>query len=161
MKRTVLVLVLLTAVTVFYSLPQKVEADTVMKVIDGDTVEISPASGGAFFTCRLYGIDAPEPGQPHGQEAANILRKLLALQNVDVTFKHVKSYTREVCLVKLQGTDVGLEMVRRGHAWAYNPNPGKSVAGRYGDAEKKAREKKLGLWKDKDPQPPWEFRKRK
>jgi endonuclease YncB( thermonuclease family) len=32
----------------------------VMQVKDGDTIAVSPADGGQFFVCRLYGIDAPE-----------------------------------------------------------------------------------------------------
>ena len=55
----------------------------VMRVKDGDTIVISPVDGGQFFTCRLYGIDAPETskrgksGQPYGEEATRSLKKLL------------------------------------------------------------------------------------
>ena len=33
--------------------------------------------------------------------------------------------------------------------------------GRYEFAEQEAKAKRAGLWKDKNPQPPWEFRKAK
>lgn len=135
----------------------KAAADIVMQVKDGNTVLISPSTGGAFYTCKLFGIDAPEAGQPYGQEAIKELKHLVLLQTVEVTFKNTKSYTREICQIRLNGMDVGLDMIRHGYAWA---NKGTN-SGKYAEAEKHAREKKLGLWKDKNPEPPWEFRKKK
>jgi micrococcal nuclease len=55
----------------------------VSKVKDGDTVVIAPLKGGELFTCRLYGIDAPEtakegrPGQPYGDEARQTLSRMV------------------------------------------------------------------------------------
>lgn len=137
----------------------------VLQIKDGDTVVVSPVEGGAFFTCRLYGIDTPEtpkrgkPGQPYGEEAARELKKLVLGQTVEVTLTGQKTYKREVCLLRKEGTDINLEMVRRGYAWAYRQYLKRPYASEYIDAENKARSRKLGLWEQSNPQPPWEWRK--
>ncbi len=136
-----------------------------MKVSDGDTVVVSPAEGGAFFKCRLYGIDAPEipharkSGQPYGEEATKELKKLILGQDVTVDIKDTDRYRRKVCDIQKDSTDINLEMVKRGYAWAYRRYLKRPYASEYIDAEKKAREQKLGLWNDINPTPPWEFRK--
>jgi endonuclease YncB( thermonuclease family) len=138
----------------------------VMQVKDGDTVVISPIDGGQFFTCRLYGIDTPEithgrkAGQPYGEEAAKELKHLILGQAVEVTTTGAKTYKRDVCIIKKDGADINLEMVKNGYAWAYKQYLKRPYAGEYIDAERAAREKRLGLWKYNNPTPPWEFRKR-
>jgi len=143
----------------------------VMKVTDGDTVVISPTEGGAFFKCRLYGIDAPEtpkygrrgrlkqPGQPYGEEATVELKKMILGQMVQVTLTGAKTYKRQVCKIENNGVDVNLEMVRLGYAWAYKRYLNRPYASQYIGAERDAREQHLGLWQDANPTPPWEFRK--
>ena len=83
----------------------------VIKVTDGDTVLISPIEGGAFFKCRLYGIEAPEmpkygrrgrlvkPGQPYGEDASKELKRFILGQTVDITLRGAKTYKREVCRI--------------------------------------------------------------
>jgi micrococcal nuclease len=140
----------------------------VMHVKDGDTVVISPVEGGSFFTCRLYGIDAPEtnrprfgqPGQRYGEEASRELKKLILGETVEVTTTGQKTYKREVCLIRKDGVDINLEMVRMGYAWAYRQYLRRPYASDYIEAEKEARAKRLGLWADPNPTPPWEFRRR-
>ena len=140
----------------------------VMKVKDGDTVVVALEGGGQFFTCRLYGIDAPEtthprfgqPGQPYGEEAARELKKLILGRDVEVTLKGARTYNREVCLIGKDGMDINLEMVRRGYAWAYKQYLKRPHASKYMEAENHARTKRLGLWADPNPTPPWEFRRR-
>ncbi|MBI4843254.1 MAG: thermonuclease family protein [Nitrospirae bacterium] len=142
-------------------------AGRVVKVTDGDTAMISPEDGGSEFTCRLYGIDAPEikkkgkKGQPYGEEAEELLKRLVSGEVVDVTLTGEKTYKREVCFITKDGIDINLEMVKRGYAWAYRQYLDRPYAGVYINSEEAAREKRLGLWKDLNPQPPWEFRKRK
>lgn len=139
----------------------------IMQVKDGDTVVVSPVDGGQFFTCRLYGIDAPETthprfgkqGQPYGEEASRELKKLILGQEVEVTTTGQKTYKRQVCIIKKDGVDINLEMVKRGYAWAYRQYLKRPYASEYIDAEKSARDKRLGLWGDNNPTPPWEFRK--
>lgn len=137
----------------------------VMQVKDGDTVVISPIEGGQFFICRLYGIDAPEiqhpgkPGQLYGEQAAKELKNLILGQEVEVKLMGQKTYKREVCLIKHNGIDINLEMVKRGYAWAYKQYLRRPNVSEYIAAENEARTKRLGLWVEIDPQPPWAFRK--
>lgn len=137
----------------------------VMKVTDGDTVVISPIEGGEFFKCRLYGIDAPETpkkgkgGQPYGEEASKALKNLILGQKVDVTLTGDKTYDRQVCIIKKDGLDINLEMVKLGYAWAYRQYLKRPHASAYIDSENEARRSKSGLWQDINPTPPWEFRK--
>ncbi len=137
----------------------------VMRVKDGDTVVIAPVEGGQFFTCRLYGIDTPEiphrgkPGQPYGYEAKNFLKSLILGRIVTVKTTGKKTYGREICHITLNGIDINLEMVKQGYAWAYRRYLKRPYASEYIEAEREAREKRLGLWVQKNPVPPWEFRR--
>lgn len=134
----------------------------VMQVKDGDTVVISPSDGGPFFTCRLYGIDSPESygkeGQSYGDEAKRELKSMILGEAVEVTTTGDKTHNREVCIIKKDGMDVNLEMIKRGAAWAYRKYLKEPYTSKYIEAENEAKAKKVGLWNDSNPVPPWEFR---
>lgn len=136
----------------------------VTKVTDGDTVVILPDSGGKSFTCRLYGIDTPEiskkgkGGQPYGDEADKELENLILDRTVNVTLTGDKTYKREVCFIEKNGMDINLEIVRRGYAWAYRQYLDRPHSSDYINAEEAARSRRLGLWQQANPKPPWEFR---
>jgi endonuclease YncB( thermonuclease family) len=51
---------------------------------------------------------------------------------------------------------INMEMVRDGFAWRYVQY---DKPGEFTGAEAEAREHRRGLWADKDPTPPWEWRK--
>lgn len=160
----ILFVVLFIAVSVSYGFKGEITGK-VMQVKDGDTIVVSPVEGGSFFVCRFYGIDAPEtakrgkPGQPYGEEATRELKKLVLGQTVEVVTSGAKTYNREVCVIYKDKTNVNLEMVKRGYAWAYRQYLRRPYASEYIDAEREARAKRLGLWQQANPQPPWEFRK--
>jgi len=52
---------------------------------------------------------------------------------------------------------VNRTLVEKGMAWAYKPSTTKE----FKEAETSARTAKHGIWTDKNPIPPWEFRSRK
>jgi micrococcal nuclease len=54
------------------------------------------------------------------------------------------------------GLDANAEMVRRGMAWVYVKYARDK---RLSQIEVEAREQRRGLWADKDPVAPWEWRK--
>ena len=64
-----------------------------------------------------------------------------------------------VGIVYLDSRNINVEMVKEGYAWAYKEYLKSPYASEFLDAEKEARDKRLGLWKQANPQPPWEFRK--
>ena len=59
----------------------------------------------------------------------------------------------------LNNRNINREMVSEGWAWAYRQYLDRPHASEYIEAEEKARGKRLGLWAQTNPQPPWEFRK--
>jgi endonuclease YncB( thermonuclease family) len=136
----------------------------VMQVKDGDTVVISPIDGGQFFICRLYGIDSPESygkeSQAYGEESKKELKSLILGQTVEVTTTGDKTYNRDVCIIKKDGIDINLEMIKRGATWAYRKYLKPPYASEYIQAETGARNEKVGLWQESNPEPPWDFRQR-
>jgi endonuclease YncB( thermonuclease family) len=133
-------------------------------VSDGDTLWVRTAEH-RKLKVRLYGIDAPEvrhrdkPGQPFGREAATALRSKVRGEHVSVEVRDIDQYGRLVGIVRFEGRDINLEMVNEGWAWAYRAYLERPYASEYIEAEKKARADRLGLWKEANPQPPWEFRR--
>ncbi len=137
----------------------------VSRVIDGDTVTLATREG-TKLRVRLYGIDAPEvrhekmAGQPYGKEAKEALTALALGRRVTVEIVDIDVHGRMVGIVHRSGVDINLEMVRSGYAWAYRRYLSSPYASRYLDAEREARGRRLGLWKDANPGPPWEFKRR-
>lgn len=115
---------------------------------------------------RIAGIDAPEgahfgrPSQPGSAEALQWLHARLLHRAVRARIYKRDQYERVVAtvyaprlggLVPGAGADVGLEMVRRGLATAYDAKSGAEFGGpvmeaRYRAEEAEARRKGLGLW---------------
>jgi len=150
-------------VVLFFSLPLA-QAETltgrVVRVTDGDTIVVLDASK-AQHKIRLQGIDAPERRQAFGTKSKEHLSELVAGKTVVVDYNDYDRYQRVLGKVLLSGEDVNLEQVEAGMAWHYKKYQGEqSVSDRvkYTDAEREARRRKLGLWRDPDPVPPWEYR---
>lgn len=167
------------ALTVFFIIatflhakePIRTVEGVVTRVSDGDTLKLETPEG-TKLKVRLYGIDAPEtekvsrktgaiskPGQPFGEEASRALESKISGRNVKVDIIAVDLYRRMVGIIYLDGRNMNLEMVREGWAWAYRQYLDRPYASEFLDAEKKARAKRLGLWQQPNPVPPWEFRK--
>lgn len=135
----------------------------VVKVTDGDTITVLDDSK-IQHKIRLAGIDAPERKQPYGEASRKHLASLVAGQTVTVNWNKLDKYRRIVGVVVFNGQDVNLEQIRNGYAWHYKTyEREQSPADRklYANTEVGARAKRLGLWKDLNPMPPWEWRKRK
>lgn len=112
---------------------------------DGDGVFVS-------LQLRIHGIDAPEYGQEYYTESTEALTALCCTCDpLSFTSKGVDAHGRILATVMVGGRDVGKELVRRGWAW--------SITSDYAEEEQEARKKHRGLWKAKNPIPPWEFRK--
>lgn len=137
----------------------------VSRVIDGDTLTLVTREG-TKLRVRLYGIDAPEvrheemPGQPHGEEAKEALAAQVLGRGVTVEIVDIDVHKRVVGIVHRSGADINLEMVRGGYAWAYRRYLSAPYASGYIEAENEARGRRAGLWKQPNPDPPWEFKRR-
>lgn len=150
--------------------PPKLLNGTVIEISDGNTIAVK--SDGTDIRIRLFGIDAPEIqsskgkdgkrprlGQPHGEEARTALAKKLLNRTVQLEVLDVDRKKRPVAIVRLDGRDINLEMLAEGHAWVYRKYLDTRHSPAYLNAEENARMTKLGLWAQKDPHPPWEFRR--
>jgi endonuclease YncB( thermonuclease family) len=92
------------------------DAVSVTEVTDGDTIVVS---GGVRV--RLIGIDTPERGQCGFHEASDALEALIGGRRVVLAAgarDDSDRYGRLLRYVEADGTDLNLEMVRRGHAIA-------------------------------------------
>lgn len=134
----------------------------VMRVVDGDTVEVM-RGGGETMSVHLAGIDAPERDQEYGREAAAALAGMLAGRTVRVRVLAVDRYKRPIVLLNLNGVDVAESLVRSGSAWVYRKylsSLPEELRSRYIAAENEAKTLEAGLWADLEPVPPWEWRHR-
>ncbi|WP_338081387.1 thermonuclease family protein [Aliarcobacter lanthieri] len=106
---------------------------------------------------RLNDIDAPESKQAFGNKSKDNLAKYIAGKTVKVEYKTKDRYKRILGTIYYNNTDINLQQVKDGYAWVYKKY---SKNQDYYNAEKVARENKKGLWIDKNPVAPWEFRKK-
>ncbi len=127
----------------------------VIHVWDGDSIVVATKSGS--HQIRIFGIDAPEKGQPFGREAKRYLERLLTHQNVTIEPLEQDRYQRTIAKVKLQRESVAHLLIERGHAWVFHRyTNSKSLIER----EDKARQQKRGLWRNSNPTPPWLWRRK-
>ena len=132
---------------------QSTESAVVVRMIDGDTIEVQVESGTA--TVRLMGIDTPETTHPtrpveyYGLEAAALTETALSGKTVtltpDVTGDREDQYGRLLRYVTVQGVDFNAALVREGYARAVR---GFSYSRRteFIALEDAARSRGVGLW---------------
>lgn len=135
-------------------------AGRIVGVLDGDTVDLlSPSK--EVYRIRLAGIDAPERGQPFGAAAKRALSDLVFNRQVIVSATKHDRYGRLVGKVSVAGSDANLKMVSNGLAWHYKKyerEQSPEDRERYATAEVAARLGRQGLWADRHPVAPWDFR---
>jgi endonuclease YncB( thermonuclease family) len=159
MKKRTLAAVMLLAVFACDALAATL-AGRVVGVSDGDTVTVLTAEN-RQFKIRLSGIDAPEKKQPFGAHAKETLSRQLFGQPVTVEWSKTDRYGRIVGKIEIDGVDANLEQVREGSAWVYTqylrelPLEDRKLDV---EAERLAKSERRGLWRDTDPEPPWQWR---
>lgn len=116
----------------------------VLRVIDADTFDVGETR------VRLFGVDAPEMGQPclaDGEEwdcgrwARDHVRARFEGQWVACTTQDVDRYGRVVARCEAGGIDMGATLVQEGWAWAYL-----QYSSLYAVDEKAAAVAGRGLW---------------
>ncbi len=128
----------------------------VIGIKDGDTFEVLYDS--IPERVRLAEIDCPEKSQAFGKNARQYASDLCFGKTVTVASDGKRDrYGRVVGTITTnEGINVNEELVKAGFAWHYKQySKSKTLDG----IEAQARDKKLGLWADKNPQAPWEWRK--
>lgn len=126
----------------------------VLHVVDGDTVWI--AADSRQIKVRLWGIDAPESRQPGGKEATIYLTNRIKGKSVRVITHGQDKYRRTIGVIWLDNTDINLDMIAAGHAWHYDRYA--PHARNYAKAQAQAATLRNGLWAQKNPVSPWEYR---
>lgn len=138
--------------------PFSLYAERVVKVSDGDTITVLDDEN-RQSRVRLWGIDAPESKQAFGKASQKHLAKAVAGKDVRLEIKGKDRYGRIIARVWIDNEDVCLRQIRDGFAWHYKHYAPDEIE--FAKAEEKARERHLGLWQDRNPIPPWEFRRQK
>lgn len=127
----------------------------VIRVVDGDTF----IYGNKFTQSRkrMHLIDAPELKQPYGFVSKEVLAGKIEGKNpVLVSYRRDNRWDRDVVDVLYKQRNINVEMVEEGLAW-YDSKYGNSKD--LDLAEKKAKQARVGLWKDNRPIEPWNWRK--
>lgn len=127
----------------------------VIHIADGDTITVLNDAK-EKTKIRLNGIDCPEKAQAYGNQAKKFTKDLVAGQMVTVQAHDQDKYGRTIGDVILEdGRNLSQELIKAGYAWWYFKY---SDDEQLGILEAKAKTAKVGLWKDKNPIPPWIFR---
>jgi micrococcal nuclease len=131
------------------------DASTVMvsRVVDGDTIEISPAVEG-LDEVRLIGVDTPETKdpeegiEPYGPEATAFATEELDGQGVDLEFgqEMEDQYGRLLAYVYVGGEMFNEILLEEGYAQAYPYEPNTKYEERFASAQADARAADLGIW---------------
>lgn len=152
MKKT---LPILAAALMLWAAHAQAESFRVVGIMDGDTIKVLSGNR-QQVKCRLYGIDAPETAQPSGEASKISLSDMVFGKVVNVEVLDQDQYGRSVCRIVLNGVDVNKVQVQRGLAWHYKFYSNDES---YAQAERDARQQRLGLWAESNPTPPWSFRR--
>ena len=149
--------------------PGKVE-----KVIDGDTLKLADETDpkGKVWIFGIRGIAAPALDQPFGKQAHERLKELIEGKAIIRNGPTARAYREgNTWFFRTEkGESLALLMISEGLAWTVEaeledkhrkPTDVKKVDPQteaWLKAEREAREAKRGLWADKDPVRPWEWR---
>lgn len=153
MKRKIFFIIFILLVTPYFSYAENNQV-SVVSIQDGDTVTVKTKSN-KKIKIRMYGIDAPELSQSYGKKSKEHLEKLLKNKNITYKTANVDSYGRTVATIYAGDINVNYEMIKSGYAWHYKHY---YKSKKYSEAEKYARDNKLGLWAEDKPTPPWKYR---
>lgn len=122
---------------------------------DGDTVKIKDNL--REYKLRLTDIDAPERNQSYGKTARRALTQLCENANVQVYITGIDKYQRNLGKLICNNQDASIYMLKNGHAWF---NRRYSMDYTLDVIEQESRAQELGLWKSRNPTPPWQWRQK-
>ena len=131
------------------NLPPNLTAAQVLKVVDGDTIDVQ--LGNVTERLRFIGIDTPESGVCYFSEATNRLKTLVTGQTVlleaDSTQDDRDVYGRLLRYVWLpDGTLTNYVMVREGYAFEYTYRTAYKYSATFKQAGLDAQREGQGLW---------------
>jgi micrococcal nuclease len=137
-----------------WATPSDTQPATFLHSYDGDSPWIKLANG-RKIKLRFKGADTPEMDQPYGLEARDWLRKVMTTGGlrVKLTSKVGKAaYQRTEAIVWVNGQCINNLLIAKGLAWA-DPRYATTLQVKLMEA---VRKKRIGLWSQPNPVPPWE-----
>ena len=135
---------------------QNLEKQKVLRVIDGDTLELEDGS-----RVRFLNMDTPETVKKdtavmcYGKESSNYTKSRLSDKVVNLTIdkESTDQYGRQLRFVFLDGVDTtkiensfNAEMVKKGFARARMYSPNTTYRKDFEEYQKQAQAQKLGVW---------------
>lgn len=129
------------------------EYAVVARVVDGDSLKVRQPN--RSFQIRLWGVDAPEHGQPYAGEAKSHCRRVVEGKKIILRRKYLDKYDRVVAMVWVDGMLLNEELVRQGAAWVHDRYCDEGVCETWHELEQVARVRRTGLWRDDSPVAPW------
>ncbi|MEZ6192737.1 MAG: thermonuclease family protein [Phycisphaerales bacterium] len=131
---------------------------TVLRVVDGDTVEIDAPDGDEAYTrVRLWGVDTPEmakrdppmPAEPFAEEATDFTRDLVQSRRVRLILEPHRlrgNYGRLLAFVEMSdGKLLNEELISAGLTRADDRWSHRYIE-RFADLQREAKSAKRGLW---------------
>jgi endonuclease YncB( thermonuclease family) len=147
--------------TTFNKAPEGIESAKIMRVVDGDTVELEDGR-----RVRLLNLDTPETVKPntpvkcYGKEASDFSKKYLTDKVVQlVADKEANDkYGRALRMIYLEGKDTSkpeesfnAELIRNGFGKVVVYNPNKTFEKPLRQLEQEAKDKNIGVWSCPNP----------
>lgn len=127
----------------------------VIAITDGDTFKLLTKDS-VTHKIRLASIDCPERKQPFSTKAKSFVSDAIFGKEVTVKTQGKDRYGRYIGWVYYDDSKIlNEELLKSGLAWHYHKY---SKDQNLQKMEDHARVQKLGLWADKTPIPPWEWR---
>ena len=152
--------------------PEKTKSDAenpkektlkVVGVNDGDTITVFDQENKKQFKIRLATIDAPEYTQAFGKKSRRNLSDLVYKKEITVNSFGKDRYGRLIGEIFLDGKNINLAQIQSGYAWHYKRHQKQQTYAKrliYAQAQKDAKENRLGVWQYDNPIPPWAYRKK-
>lgn len=125
----------------------------VRKAIDGDTMLVY--YNGRNIKVKLYGVDAPKLDQPWGPQAKAVLRGY-ENHRILVSEQYQAPDGTPYVKAKVNGKDLGTELLRAGHVWADEEFLYLTFKeDKYDQHQRYAQGLNNGLWGAPNPKAPW------
>ncbi len=151
-SRLLIIVVILLGITIglgvkysiwLSSYPPEMEQVLVVRVIDGDTIELQDGR-----RVRYLGIDTPELGEDYGVEASVRNRELVENKVIELQRgkRDKDEYGRLLRYVYVDGVFVNAELIAQGYAKAYIFDPDERYSQVLVQLEQYAKMRKRGLW---------------
>jgi len=155
MKKHLTLLFLLFSVTTLFS--QTTLTAKVIGIKDGDTVVVLDSLN-YQTTLRLAEVDCPEKSQPFGTKAKQFTSDQIFRKQIKYVVTDIDRYGRSIAKIYYDDNKyLSAEIIKNGFGWQYKKySTSKDLA----NFENTARLQKVGLWYDKNPVAPWDWRRK-